>query len=269
VVLEEPSLAGVDDWGPAVSADELTLVFGSFRDGGKGSSDLWMATRPDIESSFSQPLPIAELNTKDRENNPSLSADGLMICYESTLDDRAGQANLYIARRPDRQSSFAAPTELTEIFSGSWNADCDVVGAGLSIRFSGGRTSESNAGERDLWTATRQSLDSMFGEPEPVAGVNSPYSEVGPSLAVDGLELYFSSNRPGGLGGHDIYVARRKTTSDPFGPAVNLQQVNTANDDGNPTISRDGQRLYLNRDTEFLGSGGGAQLWVAERQCQR
>ena len=45
-----------DDWGPFVSADGLTIYFSSFRPGGPGLSDIWLATRSSEDQEFSAPL---------------------------------------------------------------------------------------------------------------------------------------------------------------------------------------------------------------------
>ena len=50
-----------------------------------------------------------------------------------------------------------------------------------------------------------------WSKPVNLKGVNSQYDDLYPFLKIDGVTLYFSSNRPGGLGGFDIY----KTTYDP------------------------------------------------------
>lgn len=46
-------------------------------------------------------------------------------------------------------------------------------------------------------------------QPEPLAAVNSEYDELGPSPSPDGDALYFYSDRPGGFGGYDVWVAWR------------------------------------------------------------
>ncbi|NIM98071.1 MAG: hypothetical protein GTO24_08345, partial [candidate division Zixibacteria bacterium] len=46
-----------------------------------------------------------------------------------------------------------------------------------------------------------------------------------PSISADGLELYFSSDRPGGYGLDDIYVMTRATTEDDWGEPVNLGPI--------------------------------------------
>ena len=83
----------------------------------------------------------------------------------------------------------------------------------------------------------RPSLDAPWGAAENLGEpINSPYDEVSPMLAIDGHRMYFASNRPGGLGGNDIYVSRRHNKRDDFGWKVprNLGEgVNTpANEAG-------------------------------------
>ena len=57
-----------------------------------------------------------------------------------------------------------------------------------------------------------------------------------PIQSPDGLSLYMASNRPGGKGGLDIWVATRATTSAPWGAPQNLgEPVNSAADDFCPT----------------------------------
>src|SRR5213595_940848 len=65
--------------------------------------------------------------------------------------------------------------------------------------------------------------------------INSGASDQGPAISPDGLSLYFTSNRPGGLGGpFDMYVSHRASVNDPWGSLVNLSALNTSSDEGNP-----------------------------------
>ena len=57
------------------------------------------------------------------------------------------------------------------------------------------------------------------------AVVNSADGEAGSAISKDGLSFYFNSNRPGGLGLIDIYVSRRASIHDPWGPPQNLGPV--------------------------------------------
>ncbi len=61
-----------------------------------------------------------------------------------------------------------------------------------------------------------------------------------PVLSADGLTMIFSSNRPGGSGGKDLWKATRSSDQKPFGPAVNLgSRINTPGDEMFPTLLAD------------------------------
>ena len=67
-----------------------------------------------------------------------------------------------------------------------------------------------------------------------------------PALVVtqDGRQLYFCSNRPGGHGGFDLYVAER--TGAGWGKPRNLgPKVNSPADEHDPAPSPDGLSLYF------------------------
>src|SRR5919109_5551479 len=58
--------------------------------------------------------------------------------------------------------------------------------------------------------------------------VNSSATEQNPAVSADGLALYFQSDRPGGLGGVDIWGTRWDAGNKAWGPPVNLgTPVNT------------------------------------------
>src|SRR2546430_1809038 len=93
-------------------------------------------------------------------------------------------------------------------------------------------TRAGGVGGADIWVSRRPSLDGPLGEPHNLgADVNGPGIDASPALSIDGHLLFFSSDRPGGRGSNDIYVARRADKSNDlgWGPAVNLgPDVNTA-----------------------------------------
>ena len=58
--------------------------------------------------------------------------------------------------------------------------------------------------DEDIYQSTRQNAsDTVWSSPKKVKGINTPYWEGHACLAPDGKTLYFSSDRPGGLGGRD------------------------------------------------------------------
>jgi OOP family OmpA-OmpF porin len=79
------------------------------------------------------------------------------------------------------------------------------------------------------------------------APINSAdYNEISPSLAPDGITLYFSSDRPGGKGDHDIWVTKRiddswKLWTEP----KNVNYVNTSKWDAYFTIDASGEKAFI------------------------
>ena len=84
--------------------------------------------------------------------------------------------------------------------------------------------------------------------------VNGPKSwESQPTISSDGKTLIFSSSRPGGVGGADLY----SVTKDENGQWGNLKSlpVNTTGDEKSPFLHPDSETLYFSSDTH-LGLGG-------------
>ena len=95
-----------------------------------------------------------------------------------------------------------------------------------------------------------------------------------PFIAPDGRQFFMASNRPGSVGGIDIWVSTRERTSDPWGPPVNVgEPVNSAADDFCPTMSRDGHTLYFvsRRQTGVQGTDwcGGSDIYVARARADQ
>ncbi len=94
----------------------------------------------------------------------------------------------------------------------------------------------------------------------------SPDDDENPSLTADLLELYFSSDREGGEGDVDLWVARRASPNDPFGEPTNLSELNTEEFESSPAVSADGLTLWFGSDRE--GGAGGTDVWVARRESR-
>src|SRR2546426_11069162 len=94
--------------------------------------------------------------------------------------------------------------------------------------------------------------------------VNSTAGDNNPTLSPDGLSLYFASDRPGGLGGTDIWVARRASPDSPWDAPVHLGgPINTASGDGAPVLSINGHLLFIHTDRP--GGQGGLEIWQTHR----
>jgi len=104
-----------------------------------------------------------------------------------------------------------------------------------------------------------------WSEPENLGpNVNSEYWDSSPSLSPDNRILYFSSNRPGGYGGSDLYACTRLANGK-WGPAKNMGPIiNTAGDETSPYIHADNQTLYFTSDG-WQGYGG-SDLFICRKK---
>ncbi|UCG58612.1 MAG: PD40 domain-containing protein [Phycisphaerales bacterium] len=107
--------------------------------------------------------------------------------------------------------------------------------------------------------------DFVFGTPTMLGTtVNSSVVEGEPVISADGLSLYFASDRGGGSGAWDLWVATRATTDDDWATPVNLGAiVNSWSYDIPTGISADGLALYFTSNR--LGGHGGYDAWVTTR----
>ena len=113
----------------------------------------------------------------------------------------------------------------------------------------------------DLFMSYR--ADSVWSVAESFgATINTPNFEGTPCLSADNRELYFSSDRPGGYGGYDIYVSRFEDGL--WQMPVNLgPDINTAGNESSPYMHIDGHTLYFSSDG--LPGMGGKDLFMSTK----
>lgn len=260
---------------PTVSANEKTLFFTSNRV--DGQEDLFVSTRQRRHDPWGEAMNLGPpINTPTaNENGLRLSLDGKALYFSSNRQGGPGTSDLYVATRRSKNHPWSAARNLgpllnTELFEGFPTPSADDN----TLYFS--RSTTFDSPDSDIWVTTRPNRDEPWGIPERLAeSINGPSAEFAPSISTDGLTLYFASQRPGNIGFLDIWVARRTTTSGPWGPPENLgPSVNTrfavtlA-----PFISANGRRLYFmsTRPGGFGGSECGFfncfDLYVVTLRC--
>jgi hypothetical protein len=192
-----------------------------------------------------------------------------------------GGNDIYVSRRHNKRDDFRwqFPQHLGSNVNSSANDanpeifEDDTTGV-ITLYFDSNRlggpgpfTNEPGCNGNDIYTSVLQS-DETFGNPTLVAELSTPYRDRQPTIRRDGLEMFFSSDRPGGFGGLDLWVSTRATTADPWSSPVNLGPVvNSAGNDGGPALSFDGTTLYFNSDRP--GGYGGYDLYMITRMKLR
>ncbi|HXB40907.1 MAG TPA: hypothetical protein VNZ49_10225, partial [Bacteroidia bacterium] len=117
----------------------------------------------------------------------------------------------------------------------------------LSISYDGQKLFISRDSEEDDGDIYMSSLTDNGWSPavKLLGDVNSPYWEDNCSLTPDGKTLFFSSSRPGGYGGKDIYKSSLLADGS-WGPAQNLgDKINTKEDEDDPFFHIDGRILIF------------------------
>jgi serine/threonine protein kinase/Tol biopolymer transport system component/tetratricopeptide (TPR) repeat protein len=138
-----------------------------------------------------------------------------------------------------------------------------ITGDGLSLFFSS--TRPGGHGDYDLWEASRATTDAPWGKPLNLGStINSSDIERFPGLSMDGLSLFFASNRTGGFGDLDIWMAVRPTTDSLWSSPVNMGgTINSSASEGSMCLSHDGQSFYFTSDRP--GGVGTADIYVSTR----
>jgi outer membrane protein OmpA-like peptidoglycan-associated protein len=119
--------------------------------------------------------------------------------------------------------------------------------------------------DHDLYVSFRKE-NGNFSEPLLLPTVSSPYDEIGPFLASDGVTLYFASNRPGGLGSHDIWMSRRlDDTWQKWSEPVNLgPEINTNDWDAYYSVAASGDVAYMVSSSGGFGNSDIVKITLKE-----
>jgi len=198
------------------------------------------------------------------------TTDGLELYFDSPRSGGQGDVDLWVLTRASVDDDWGPPVNLGPAVNSpqtDWLASISTDG--LALYFNSNRP--GGQGEHDIWMSTRASRNASWGPPVNLGPqVNSSSMDWIPWISSNSLELYFASDRPGGYGGFDFYVARRATTNDPWGDAVNLGPVvNSPYDESDFSLSPD-ERLLFFSDYFLTGSPrpggyGEADMWMAKR----
>jgi flagellar motor protein MotB/tetratricopeptide (TPR) repeat protein len=199
------------------------------------------------------------INTKDDEYWPSITADGqtLMFTRQPNIITNPGfkgivQEDFYISNFSDNiwQNAYNAGAPLNT----NQNEGAQTLSSNGNYMFFTACNRPGGLGNCDLYFSSfdngKWSEPSNLGPP-----VNTSHWESTPSVTADGRGLFFSSSRPGGFGGKDIWLTRLNDRNQWTNP-VNLgSAINTEGDEMSPFIHFDGKTLYFASDGR-VGMGG-------------
>lgn len=259
---------------PLPSRDGKLFFIASTRPGGRGGRDIWVSARASESEPWGEPTLVDEpISTVDNDFCPMLAGDGETFYFVSDRPGGCGGTDIYVARRDD-DGSFSQPRNLGCGVNSAGNEEGPVPGnepkRGRVLYFSsaraGGYAADAPGAAPDFDLYVSRWRAGAFQEPELVEGVNSAGQDGQPFLSDDSRELYFYSNRAGGFGGNDIWVASRTKAKDAWGAPTNLgPNVNSAAPETRPSLSSDGATLYFGTTRAAPVGEGSSDVFVSTR----
>lgn len=219
------------------------------------------------------PVPFNPVNMGDSVNSayndylPSLTADEqtLVITVRKprdayTIGSNKDEEDFFISYFRDSAWTKAVPIGPPLNTHGNEGAQC-ISPDGVHMFFTACNR-EGGVGSCDLYysrkTGNRWSIPVNMGP-----DVNSAYWDSQPTISADGKNLYFTSNRPGGKGGMDIWMT---TLSEEgyWGKPVNLgDTINTLQGEMAPFIHPDNKTLYFT--TNGRSGLGGFDIYYSKK----
>ncbi len=178
--------------------EDGSAVFASTRSTAGQWSTLWHAT-PALELSPLDALDVPGLNNYD----PFVAADGLRL-YWTAADGANDDLNLRVAVRDSLDGSFEAMGGLP--FETTAYDDNLTLSADGRVAVWGSELAEGPSAH-NLWFATRSSPDVDFGDAALISDLNSDDQDREGFVTADGCAVFFVSDRPGGVGQWDLYMA--------------------------------------------------------------
>ena len=244
-----------NDQQAALSKDGLSLYFASTRPEGPGDAvldqNIWVSRRACAHDGCPWGTPVSlgsTVNSSVSDFAPALSRDGHWLFLSSNRPGSAS-SDIWVSWREHVHDDLAwqTPVKLgagvnTGGFEGgpSYFENDDVGSPQLYFNHN---PAPVNTGG-DIYVS-EQAPDGSFGPAAPVAELNSSSSDQRPSIAHNGLEIYFFSDRPGSSS-NDIWVSTRASVLVPWSPPTNLgPPINTGVEERHPLIVSKGGTEWL------------------------
>ncbi|MEM6963242.1 MAG: OmpA family protein [Bacteroidota bacterium] len=233
---------------PSLTADGKRLIYTARL---YGQEDFMMSTQKD--GVWQKGIPLNGVNTKLNEGAQSISADGKFLVFTAcNRKDGYGSCDLYYSEV--RDGRWTPPANIgTPINSRAWESQPSISADGKSIYFTSSR--KGGKGGKDIWISHRQN-DGKCGNPQNLGEViNSPYNDQSPVIHADHQTLYFMSDGHPGMGGHDLFFARKKDEQEWFTPRNLGYPINTPASEGALVLSLDGKTAFFASDKQSLMEG--------------
>jgi Tol biopolymer transport system component len=242
---------------PFVAQRGDVLYFASGRAGGAGGVDIWYSLRGE-DGAWGEPVNFAAVNSAADDLCPAAHRNGRTFLFVSARAGGCGGLDIYMSRLHETKG-WSTPANLgCTINSAAGEASPSLTDTELYFS----STRAGGPGGSDIYVSAFDGAS--FGAPALASGLNTALDDSRPNVRRDGLEIFFDSNRAGGIGLIDIWTATRASTSDAWSSPTNLgASVNSAANDLRPSLSWDATTLYFGSNR--AGGEGNQDLYATTR----
>jgi Tol biopolymer transport system component len=199
-----------------------------------------MQQQPPVPSSF-EPVNLGDsINSFYSEYYPSFTIDGLQLIF--TRKVKAMNEDFFEASFNGK--SYSKAQGLTGNINTNLNEGAQNISQDGEWLIFTGCNFPDGFGSCDLYISYK--TPQGWSDPENLGqSINTEAWESAPSLSPDKRDLYFASNRAGGLGASDLYVSHRLPNGQWTDPENLGNTINTIGEEGAPFIHADNQTLYF------------------------
>jgi outer membrane protein OmpA-like peptidoglycan-associated protein/Tol biopolymer transport system component len=252
----------------ALTHAERFLELGDFKKVSRSDAERFTENCRFALDKFNHPVPFVPVNLGDSVNSdkneywPSLSLDESKLIItvldpadpSQTAQKTSVQEDFYESfRKPD--GTWAKRKNVGPPLNTNDNEGAQTISADGRFLFFTGCNRPDGQGKCDIYFS--ENINGTWSVPVNIGyPVNTAYSEKHPSISADGRRLFFASDRPGGLGGLDIWVSQKQSNGF-WSLPVNLgENINTPGNEQSPFIHPDNQSLYFSSEGHLnMGKG--------------
>lgn len=247
--LGPPINSKAGEYAPTISADGQFMIFESDRDE-KYNWKLYITHKTD--SGWTQPVRLDSVNSNEWDGAPFLTYDQNYLYLSSERPGGAGDIDVWISQRLGE--SWTKPVNIGHpINQKGYDGFASLSSDGKTLYFKRDAPEKAKCSSKyhfDLYSSVLK--DGKWQEPKKLPPpINSEYCEGSHIIMPDGRTLIFSSDRPGGFGGHDLYKTEKKVDGSWTEP-VNLGGfVNTPEDESIVSVPASGDVMYFTSGDEY------------------
>ena len=226
---------------PTLTADNETMIFTRLLGGRQ--EDFFQSKK--VKDVWQKAGPLDDLNTDNNEGAQTISADGNLLFF-AAADRPNGLGNFDIYFSKKINGKWSTPKNFTPVNTKYWESQPSLSADGRTLYFASNRP--NGLGNIDIWFV--QFENGKWSEARNLgAPINTRWDDQTPFIHADNATLFFTSDGHAGMGGTDLFLARRLSDTTWNTPQNLGFPINTKGNEGTLSVALDGKLAYFSRYT--------------------